>query len=141
MNFDTITDWNQTNEAIAKQFGCCDRTVRNARRARGLPRAPITSASSPAHPLASLSAMPCSAFACVNGTVDSYGRIEATFHRELTAHTEEQCRGRRWRWLVWEGRFHQGCSALNPDEELAIMHWIESHWPNAEHSNSHPDKI
>lgn len=40
MNFDTITDWNQTNEAIAKQFGCCDRTVRNARRARGLPRAP-----------------------------------------------------------------------------------------------------
>ena len=40
MNFDTITDWNQTNEAIAKQFGCCERTVRNARRARGLPRAP-----------------------------------------------------------------------------------------------------
>lgn len=40
MNFDAITDWNQTNEAIAKQFGCCDRTVRNARRARGLPRAP-----------------------------------------------------------------------------------------------------
>jgi len=40
MNFDTITDWNQTNEAIASQLGCCDRTVRNARRARGLPRAP-----------------------------------------------------------------------------------------------------
>lgn len=40
MNFDAITDWNQTNEAIAKQFGCCERTVRNARRARGLPRAP-----------------------------------------------------------------------------------------------------
>lgn len=40
MNFDTITDWNQTNEAIAAQIGCCDRTVRNARRARGLPRAP-----------------------------------------------------------------------------------------------------
>ena len=40
IDFSGITDWNQTNEAIAKQLGCCDKTVRNARRVRGLPRAP-----------------------------------------------------------------------------------------------------
>jgi DNA-binding NarL/FixJ family response regulator len=40
VDFSSVTDWNQTNEAIAKQLNCCDKTVRNARRARGLPRAP-----------------------------------------------------------------------------------------------------
>jgi hypothetical protein len=40
VDFSSITDWNQTNEAIATQLGCCDKTVRSARRARGLPRAP-----------------------------------------------------------------------------------------------------
>jgi hypothetical protein len=40
VDFSSITDWNQTNEAIADQVGCCEKTVRNERRARGLPRAP-----------------------------------------------------------------------------------------------------
>ena len=40
VDFSSITDWNQTNEAIATQLGCCEKTVRSARRARGLPRAP-----------------------------------------------------------------------------------------------------
>jgi hypothetical protein len=40
IDFSGITDWNQTNEAIAKQLRCCEKSVRTARRARGLPRAP-----------------------------------------------------------------------------------------------------
>jgi len=40
VDFSSVTDWNQTNEVISKQLGCCEKTVRNARRARGLPRAP-----------------------------------------------------------------------------------------------------
>jgi len=40
IDFSGITDWDQTNEAIATQLGCCDKSVRTARRARGLPRAP-----------------------------------------------------------------------------------------------------
>jgi hypothetical protein len=40
IDFSGITNWDQTNEAIAMQLGCCDKTVRTARRARGLPRAP-----------------------------------------------------------------------------------------------------
>lgn len=40
VDFSSITDWNQPNEAIADQVGCCEKTVRNERRARGLPRAP-----------------------------------------------------------------------------------------------------
>jgi len=39
-NFDTVTDWNRTNLDLAQEFGCDERTVRNARRARGLPFAP-----------------------------------------------------------------------------------------------------
>jgi len=38
--FDSVTDWNQTNDQIAAQFKCHVRTVRNARRQKGLPRAP-----------------------------------------------------------------------------------------------------
>jgi len=40
IDFSGITNWDQTNEAIAIQLGCCDKSVRTARRARGLPRAP-----------------------------------------------------------------------------------------------------
>jgi hypothetical protein len=40
IDFSGITNWDQTNEAIAKQLGCCDKSVRTARRARGLPKAP-----------------------------------------------------------------------------------------------------
>jgi len=40
IDFSGITNWDQTNEAIATQLGCCDKSVRNARRVRGLPRAP-----------------------------------------------------------------------------------------------------
>lgn len=40
IDFSGITNWDQTNEAIAMQLGCCDKSVRTARRARGLPRAP-----------------------------------------------------------------------------------------------------
>lgn len=39
-DFSSVTDWNQPNEAIAVQLGCCEKTVRTERRARGLPRAP-----------------------------------------------------------------------------------------------------
>lgn len=39
-DFSSVTDWNQTNEAIAAQLGCCEKTVSTERRARGLPRAP-----------------------------------------------------------------------------------------------------
>lgn len=37
--YDSITDWSQTNGNIASQLGCCVRSVRNARNARGLPKA------------------------------------------------------------------------------------------------------
>jgi hypothetical protein len=40
VNFSSITDWNQTNEVIAKQLGCCEKTVTKFRRKLGLPRAP-----------------------------------------------------------------------------------------------------
>jgi len=40
IDFSGITNWDQTNEAIARQLGCCEKSVRTARRARGLPRAP-----------------------------------------------------------------------------------------------------
>lgn len=40
VDFSGITDWTQTNEAIAGQLQCCEKTVRKARRERGLPRAP-----------------------------------------------------------------------------------------------------
>jgi DNA-binding CsgD family transcriptional regulator len=40
VNFSSITDWNQTNEIIAKQLGCCEKTVTKFRRKLGLPRAP-----------------------------------------------------------------------------------------------------
>lgn len=40
VDFSSITDWTQTNDAIAEQLQCCTKTVRSARRARGLPRAP-----------------------------------------------------------------------------------------------------
>lgn len=39
-DFSSVTDWNQTNEAIAAQLGCHEKTVRTERRRRGLPRAP-----------------------------------------------------------------------------------------------------
>lgn len=40
IDFSSVTDWNQTNEVIAKQLGCCERTVTTARRRIGAPRAP-----------------------------------------------------------------------------------------------------
>jgi hypothetical protein len=40
VDFSSITDWNQTNEVIAKQLGCCEKTVTKFRRKLGLPRAP-----------------------------------------------------------------------------------------------------
>lgn len=39
-NFDSVTNWDRPNNVIAEEFGCDERTVRNARRARGLPFAP-----------------------------------------------------------------------------------------------------
>lgn len=38
--FDFVTDWDRPNNVIAEEFGCDERTVRNARRVRGLPFAP-----------------------------------------------------------------------------------------------------
>jgi hypothetical protein len=40
VDFSSITDWDQTNEVIAKQLGCCEKTVTKFRRKLGLPRAP-----------------------------------------------------------------------------------------------------
>jgi len=40
VDFSSVTDWNQTNEVIAKQLGCCEKTVTKFRRKLGLPRAP-----------------------------------------------------------------------------------------------------
>ena len=39
-DFSIITDWRQTNEAIAKIVGCCEKTVTTARKKWGAPRAP-----------------------------------------------------------------------------------------------------
>jgi FixJ family two-component response regulator len=39
-DFSIIKNWHQTNEAIAKQIGCCEKTVTTARKKWGLPRAP-----------------------------------------------------------------------------------------------------
>ena len=39
-DFSIITDWHQTNEAIAKIIGCCEKTVTTARKKWGAPRAP-----------------------------------------------------------------------------------------------------
>ena len=40
VDFSSVTNWNQTNEVIANQLGCCEKTVTKFRRKLGLPRAP-----------------------------------------------------------------------------------------------------
>ena len=39
-DFSIIKNWHQTNEAIAKIIGCCEKTVTTARKKWGAPRAP-----------------------------------------------------------------------------------------------------
>lgn len=39
-DFSIITNWHQTNEAIAEQIGCCEKTVTTARKKWGAPKAP-----------------------------------------------------------------------------------------------------
>lgn len=62
----------------------------------------------------------------VVGCIGHDGLIVATPLKEGRTHTQEESRGTRWRWFVWEQdwKFLRANEFLTHEEELQVLDWL-----------------
>lgn len=62
----------------------------------------------------------------VIGCIDSHGAITANPSKAGRCHTEEECRGKRFRWCVWSQELCcvLGGYDLTHEEEFAVWDWL-----------------
>lgn len=76
----------------------------------------------------------------VVGCIDSNGAITARACKQIDSHRPDECRGKRWRWLVWSQDFHSvpprtveeannriAMLHLDEDEHFAVCDWLIRH--------------
>ena len=76
----------------------------------------------------------------VTGCIDAHGAITARACKQISTHSPEESRGKRWRWLVWSQEMAGGIpgrtveeinnprmNELTAEEAFAVWDWLAKH--------------
>jgi hypothetical protein len=79
-------------------------------------------------------------YMCIVGCIDSHGAITARACKEVEAHSRDELRGKRWRWMIWTQEFHAlpprtvyeannriAALHLSEEENVIVLNWLVEH--------------